>query len=589
MLNLTYHQMNNLLVVFCFALLCMSLSCSSDKQAKTTSYNVICREVAEPATLNPINGRDEVFNHVTRFVFATLIDFDIESGKEYPQLAEKLPELKIREDGLLEISFEIRKEALWDNGSPVTADDVELVVKTGLIPQVNCDARRQGFIDVKDFIKDTQNPKKFKIISAPYFAATSTWNALNIFPKYIYDADNMLAKYSVKQLSESLDKNMKDETLSAFANKFNDENFARKTVVGCGPYLFKIWKTGEKIALEKKKNWWGEKVKLPYSYFKNYPENITWQIIRDNVTAITALKAGNVDIMRSINPKDYFDDLKKDNEFLSKYNLYTPTSFVLEGIMLNTRNAILKDKKVRQALNYLTDKKTIIEQIMYNLSAPAYTFIHPSIKDLQNPNLNKYDFDEQKAKTLLAESGWFDTDNDGVLDKKINGKKVDFSLNILYPSGVERKENICLFYREACKKVGIRINIIGREFVVLQNEVAKGNFDMIVQTFGSSPAESDPRQLWHTAGIAKGTNYTGFGNAKSDSIIMKIRATIQRKDRVPYYFELQKMVNEESPFIYIHAQKGVLAISKKYEGYSVSGIRPGFWQGSFKLKNAQKQ
>jgi peptide/nickel transport system substrate-binding protein len=132
--------------------------------------------------------------------------------------------------------------------------------------------------------------------------------------------------------------------------------------------------------------------------------------------------------------------------------------------------------------------------------------------------------------------------------------------------------------------MGIQIEVIGREFIVLQNDMAKGNFDMVAQTFGSSPLENDPRQLWHTESIVQGTNYSGFGNLHSDSIIMKIRATIDRKERIPLYFELQEIINDESPFIYIHAQKSLLAISKKYTGYKVSGIRPGFWQGSFKTK-----
>jgi peptide/nickel transport system substrate-binding protein len=238
-----------------------------------------------------LNGRDENFNYITRFLFATLTEIDIESEKEYPQLAAKLPQIIMRKDGLLNINFEIRKEAKWDNGTPVTADDVELVIKTGLIPQVHCDARRQGFIDVKDFIKDSLNNKKFTIVSAPYFAAASTWNGLNIFPKYIYDADNLLINYSVKQLSENLSKNIQDEKLIQYANQFNSEIFSRKTVVGCGPYTLKEWKTGEKIIIEKKKNWWGEKTGMKYSYFNNYPENITWQIIRDNITALTTFKS----------------------------------------------------------------------------------------------------------------------------------------------------------------------------------------------------------------------------------------------------------------------------------------------------------
>ena len=101
----------------------------------------------------------------------------------------------------------------------------------------------------------------------------------------------------------------------------------------------------------------------------------------------------------------------------------------------------------------------------------------------------------------------------------------------------------------------------------------------------SSPLESNPKQIWHTESYNGGSNYVGFGNAQSDKIIENLVVTIDRNKRAEYYKQLEQMINDECPYAFILAPKNRMAVSKRFSDNYTTGIRPGYWEGSFILKN----
>ena len=243
--------------------------------------------------------------------------------------------------------------------------------------------------------------------------------------------------------------------------------------------------------------------------------------------------------------RDFVEDFQKDFEFQKKFYLFTANSFTYSYIGLNTKNKKLKDVRVRRALSHLIDVDKIVETVSYGLATRVNSFIHSTdaVNYAKDIPLKKYDLDV--AKKLLNEAGWKDSNNDGVLDKLIDGKKVELEITLFFAKGSKAGEKIATYFQEGARKAGVKIIILAKDGNVINEEKDKRKFEMVLSGWGSSsPAETDPKQIWHTsADVDGGDNYVGFGNAASDAVIEKLRVTIDPLERAKYYKELQQMID----------------------------------------------
>ncbi|MEK6616490.1 MAG: ABC transporter substrate-binding protein, partial [Bacteroidota bacterium] len=121
------HLQNIFLICVILISMCI-ISCIGELPEKN---EVICHGTADPEMLNPINFTDAESGYITNHIFQKLIDVDFRNPTELvPILAESRPQIEKTPDGKMIITFRIRKETRWDNGSPVTAKDVEFTIKT---------------------------------------------------------------------------------------------------------------------------------------------------------------------------------------------------------------------------------------------------------------------------------------------------------------------------------------------------------------------------------------------------------------------------------------------------------------------------
>lgn len=555
---------------------------------KKTSNNVIIHELSDPDKLNPLTSQGAGSNYIEHAIFMYLLDIDKEKMDVTPWLAKERPTITEFEEGpyKLKIDYEIRPEAVWDNGTPVTAYDVDFSFKTTKNPHVDAEHQRPYIDFVYKIDIDKENPKKFSFYTnEKHYAAEFSSGGINfIIPEYIYDPQQIMRNYTLEQLSDksSLEKIKNDKNLIAFAKEFNSEKFQRESgyIVGCGPYKFEKWVTGQRVELTKKENWWGEKF-VGQNGFSNYPDKLTYEIINDQITAITAMKDEQIDIMRSMPPYDY-NELKKDKNFNSKYFMFDEDFLSYTYIGVNMRHPILKDKKVRKAIAHCVNVPQIIDILQYGYGKTMASFIHPSKKEY-NTDLKPYDFDLSKAKELLTEAGWTDTDNDGILDKEINGKKVPLKISIKYNSGNAVREKVCLFLKENAKKVGIDIEITVREWSVYLDECKNHDFDLYVLGWVQEAILNDPKQLFHTEAYNGGSNYPGFGDAYTDKLIENLRKEMDETKRNEMFKELQAIVQDEVPYILLFSPDNLLSINKRFGNAKAYVARPGYEERELKL------
>jgi len=543
-----------------------------------------------PHQLNPYNRTDATSTMLMKNIYQSLLYADVFSYEVVPQLAKAVPTPVVRADGKTELPFEIKDGAKWDNGTEITGEDVAFSLKIMKLPEVENPHMKPYFEYVEDIVIDKDNPKKFTLIcKEPYMLMVSALEDFIILPSYVYDEAGVLKNYTAKQIAQGGNKIEKDANLIKAAENFNSPKFQNKIIVGSGPYKFVEWQAGQRIILELKKDWWGKKYENESHWFQAFPEKITYEIITDPTTAVVALKSEKIDAIYRVDPHSFVQDLQKSEEFKSKYNIYTPTQFLYSYIGMNMRNPKFDDVRVRRAMRYIMDNKNFHDQVFYGMAEQVTSFIHPSKKKFVNTDLKVIEQDIEKARSLMAEAGWKDTNGNGVLDKEINGETVEFEVDFLYPNAAKTSEKGVLMFQEAARKVNLKINPTPLDFKVMVTKTKAHNFDMFYGIWVSPATESDPKQIWHTDSYNGGSNYVGFGNAETNALIDALRKELNETKRAEIYKKLQAAIDKDAPYIFMLATQNRVAVHKKFGEIKDTGVNPGYFSPSLQVQNVISQ
>jgi len=569
----------------------MLSNCKGGKKSGSSENTVYAHALSDPDMLNPINTSSADGREASNYIFGALAGTDADNYSVIPTFIKERPVMTPIEEGPLKggmkLDFELREEAAWDNGTPMTGHDYAFTLKAILNPKTNCQPLKPYFDWLYDVVVDSTNPKKFTVYSKEkYFKIEETASGY-ILPEYAYDPNQVMRKFAIQDLNSDEKRNKLKENadIQAFANEFNSEKHMREKggIVGAGPYEFEEWVTGQKIVLKKKKNWWGDKLKDNRAFYA-FPEKIVFKVINDPATTLTALKDGQLDCEHGVQPKP-FEELLKNEKFKEKYRVENPSIFAYTFIGFNIKNKKLDDVRVREAFAHCINKKQINETINFNKNTLVETFVHPQQKHYVD--LPAFEYNLDKARQLLDEAGWKDSDGDGIRDKVIKGEKVKLSLEYKVNTNESRK-NTGLLIKEDLKKVGIDLTIVTREWAVYLQDLDKKEFEITYGSFTMSPTMSDPKQQWHTSSAVEGgSNNTQWGNAQSDKLIDDLRAELDENKRVEMYKQLQTMIHKDIPCVFMFIPANRMAISKRFD-VKTTMLDPGFQLSEFKLVQSGK-
>ena len=546
-------------------------------------HEIVVRLANEPDRLNPLTTRSATANNILEYLYLPLAQFDPQTMVLKPVLLEALPEAQTMEQGDfagdIQYDFVIRKEAVWSDGYPVTGLDYLFTLKAAFNPRVPAAAWRGVLQHILDVQIDKQDPKKFTVIvDGDYMLAREVAVNFNVLPRHIFDASNLLASFSLQQLKAS---DPKDTTkaLMDFAKGFSTYALNREQRVSSGGYQLADWNTKQEILLERNNDWWGNQIRDTSHLFDHYPDRIRFVIIPDETVAITALKDGKVDVMAQVNP-DIFDELKQDEQVREVFDFFSPAVMQYYYISLNTTDAVLSDGEVRKSLRYALDVPELVDKLMHGLAVPVVGPYHPS-KAYYNSRLKPIQKDLSKASAILKDDGWEDTNHNGILDKSINGRFKELTLEIL----ITKKElgrQLALLLQSAAKNIGIDIKVVQKDWSTILKKLRQKDYQMVVMAGRHHVGLSDPYQTWHSDNaVPGGTNMTGFGTEKSDQIIEKIRTTKDSTERVRLYQALQEIIYQEQPMLFLFAPTERIVVNKRWSGES-SVRRPGYFVNSFK-------
>jgi peptide/nickel transport system substrate-binding protein len=474
------------------------IGCKTDRI--DSNFSLTLRLPNEPDCLHPIFSKSTYAAPIETLILLPPAEYDPVSLQLTPLLIEALPEAETVTSGKHAnghvYKMKIRKGAEWSDHKPVTGEDYLFTVKSVYDPYVEAQSWKGSMDFISGVEIDPSDPQRFSVyVDSAYSLSILAVTNFNIYPAHIYDPDQIMSKFTLDELRDTSKTFTagQDTLLRSFATTYTSPKFFRETVVGCGPYQLDQWSTGEFIRLKRTRHWWGDKIENPPLLMQAYPSAITYRIILDAAAAEAALKAGEIDLMSEVPAAD-FVALQQDADWKDKLQFASPPLNKMYLLELNTRDSILTDPRIRQALAYSIDYDGMLAQVLKGLATRTAGPFHPD-KPYYDKDLKPIQQDLQRSLDLIKEAGWTDSNHNGMPDKKIAGKLTELQIRIKIPN---KEEGIAIanIVKENANKIGIDIQIEAMDPSQFNQDIRQNNFEIATTSRTSFPNDDDPYTLW---------------------------------------------------------------------------------------------
>ncbi|NPC92182.1 peptide-binding protein [Bacillus sp. WMMC1349] len=483
--------------------------------------DLIAGSYGEPTLFNPLYSTDASSGDIETLIYNKLLNVNEKLELEN-DLAE---EVKQSKDGLT-IDAKLKKGVKFHDGKEMTADDVVFSFSIPLSDDYDGE-RGAAFKPLKSVKKTGKYSVQFKLkYSDPEFY-NDALTSFAVLPKHI----------------------LKDVPIS----KLGEHEFNRKNPIGTGPFKFKEWKQGQYI-----------KVEAFDDYFNGRPhlDSITYKIIPDSNAALSQLKGGDIDYFVIQAGPDY-----KTAESFPNVKIETDLGLNYSYIGWNQKNKLFKDKKVRQALTHAINRQAIVDQILdgdgkiANIPESPLSWNYPKDHD----KFKTFDYDPEKAKKMLKEAGWSDTNGDGILDK--DGKKFSFELKT--NQGNKIREDLAVVVQEQLKEIGIEVKprIVEWSALIDQIHPPKWDFDAIILSWSMSTFP-DQSSIFHSKESEKGLNNIWYQNKEVDKLFEKAKSLSDREEYKKIYEEIYKRLAEDQPYTFLFYPNYHRAMPANMKGYT---------------------
>ncbi len=333
----------------------------------------------------------------------------------------------------------------------------------------------------------------------------------------------------------------------------------RNHPIGSGPYVLRDWRQRDEIVLDANPNYWGGKPKIDHLIFKEIP---------DPQAAVLALKRGEIQILGDVSTQT-IPALKSDPNI----TVLTQPGLAVSGVALPTRIAPFTDKRVRQAMNYAVDKNAIDRALFAGLAVPMTSPL-PQAQWGFDASLKGYPYDPAKARELLREAGIKP------------GLKVEL-LTYNSPRGYNPAGgNLAVAIQGYLKKVGIDASVRQEEIGAYLANVRSGKYTGLSME-GWSGDNGDPDNflgiLWGSKNIPI-NNWAHYSNPAVDKLLAQALVVADQGKRTDLYKQVQRMVLDDAPWIFINSTLQIRAMRQNVEGFRLNPTQMFFDMQNVSLK-----
>jgi len=511
---------------------------------------LIWASIGDASFFNPILVEDTASGDISDLLFNGLFQLN-DKLELVPVLAT---DFSFTEDGL-EWTFKLRDDVYWHDGEKFTAKDVEFTFLAIMHPAYK-GVRAENYRPLRG---------AGEYLDARAELATKLENEEITQEEYMEQAvalfEEWRAKGAIEVVNDYEIKFYLDEPNAPFKNNIamgiipshiltletagdKEQPFHTDEPVGTGRFKFVEWIRDDHITVERNDNYFEE---------GPYLDRIIYKIIPDQNTITMALETGEIDL-GSIKPEDF--DRFKEMEHLNVFE-YPTLSYTYMGY--NLTNPLFQDKLVRQAIAHAIDRQAIVDEVLMGHGTVAHSHGSPVLWDF-NPDVPKFEFNPDKARELLAQAGWTDTDGDGFVDK--DGKKFSFLLQT--NQGNKLREQSAVIIQQQLADVGIEVEVKLVEWATfVQDVLLAKNFDVVIVGWRLS-SDPDAYEIWHTEGGP--FNFVSYSNPRIDEIYEQGRVILDQEKRKALYQEAQAILAEDQPYLFLYFPTATVGLHKRFQG-----------------------
>ena len=458
----------------------------------------------------------------------------IENGLAVP---EKTPKGK---QGIA-VTYTIRGDAVWGDGTPVTTKDVVFTWKVGRHPKTG--------VSNLEFYRSLYNidAKDDKTFTLHFDKLTFDFSAINGF------------ELIPAHLDES---NFTDP--AAYKNRTVFDTDTTNEGLFYGPYRIAKAVTGSHVVLEPNPTWWGKKPAF---------KRIIIRVIPNTAALEANLLSGNIDMIAGELGLTVDQALAFEKRHGGKFNIIFKPGLVYEHLDLNLDNPILQDIRVRQALILGIDRDAISQKLFSGRQPVAHSSVNP-LDWVYVEDIRQYSYDPKRANRLLQEAGWT-VRKRGI---RHNSKGDRLTLDLMTTAGNRTRELVEQVLQNQWEAIGIDVRIKNEPARVLFGQtVTQRKFTGLVMYAWYSAPESVPRTTLHSAHIPTkdnnfaGQNYTGFRNVEMDDLLEAIEIELDRGKRAKLWHRLQEIYVNELPVIPLYFRADPFILPKGLTGLVPTG------------------
>ncbi|MFI5158679.1 MAG: ABC transporter substrate-binding protein [Sphingobacteriales bacterium] len=341
----------------------------------------------------------------------------------------------------------------------------------------------------------------------------------------------------------------------------------RSHPVGTGPFKFKYWKESEVLVLLKNDKYW-EKDRLGNRL--PYLDAVRANFIPDKQTAFMAFIKKDLDFFNGINGSYRDDILTKSGHITQKYkgkfimvtHPYLNTEYL--GMIVDTNLLILKHSplrflKVRQAINYAIDRRSMIKYLRNSMCTPGNAgFIPKGMPGFDDKKVNGYYYDPEKARALLAEAGF--PDGRGLPEITL--------------TTVSSYRDLIEFIQGKLNQIGIKTRVEVMEGASLRELIAKNGVNFFRASWNADyPDGENYLSVFYSKNkVPFGPNYTAFNSKQFDKLYIQSYHVTNDSARYALYQQMDNLIMRQSPVVVLYYDNLVTLYQNNISGYSINGM-----------------
>jgi len=477
---------------------------------------LVSASIGDASNLIPMIAGDAASHDIAGQMYLPLLKYD-RNLDIVGQLAESWEVSKDQQT----IRFRLRHGLHWTDGVPFTSADCAFTL--ALIQ----DARTQSPYK-SDYEKVTgfEAPDAFTFVvhyAEPYSPALSSWTGLSILPRHVFKGVNIM-----------------------------NTPLSRKPAATIGPYTLADWQPQQSILLRANTDYFDGPVWIS--------ERLT-RIIPDTATQFLELSAGHLDMM-GLTPMQYRRQFPRRPELVANYRLYKTLGFGYTYLGFNLKRPPFDDPRVREAIAYAINRQEIVDGVLLGLGEVIATPYKPGTYWV-NKNIKPRAYSPDKAREILSQAGWTDSDGDGLLDR--NGRPLSFT--ILTNNGNKQRADTATIIQQRLKQVGIEVKVRLVEWsAFIENFINKRNFEAVILGWSLSP-EPDQYAIWHSSQTGpRQFNFLSYANKTVDAALVAATRTFDKVERKHLYDIVQREIHRDVPMVFLYAPYSLPAIHKRIHG-----------------------